>query len=78
MITAAIFLADRTPGTAAALHGLPLDDGWIPLVYARALSRFEWFACNPGGRYDPRRRRTTPTPIATTDASTHAQAKTSP
>jgi hypothetical protein len=48
VITAAIFLADQTPGTAAALHGLPLDDGWIHLVYARALSRFEWFAYNPG------------------------------
>lgn len=48
VVTAAIFLLDRTPGTAAAWTGLPLDDAWIHLVYARSFARFDWFAYNPG------------------------------
>src|SRR5574341_394192 len=33
----ALFLANRAPGTHAALRGFPLDDAWIHLVYARSL-----------------------------------------
>jgi hypothetical protein len=42
------FLAARHPGTDAALRGLPLDDSFIHLVYARALASFQGFAYNPG------------------------------
>ena len=45
---ALVFLFDRTPGTAAALVGFPLDDAWIHMVYARALADFQGFAYNPG------------------------------
>ena len=46
--TAICFLLDRAPGTAAALQGLPLDDAWIHLVYARSLAAWHGFAYNPG------------------------------
>ncbi len=42
------FLLDRSPGTDAAAVGLPLDDGWIHLVYARSLAGFDGFAYVPG------------------------------
>ena len=42
------FLFDRAPGTAAALYGLPLDDAWIHMVYARSLAALQGFAYNPG------------------------------
>jgi hypothetical protein len=42
------FVLDRTPGTAAAFVGLPLDDAWIHLVYARSLAALQGFAYNPG------------------------------
>ena len=45
---ALVFLLDAAPGTRAALDGLPLDDAWIHLVYARSLAAFEGFAYNPG------------------------------
>ncbi|HEY5284325.1 MAG TPA: hypothetical protein VIM14_16150, partial [Polyangia bacterium] len=45
---ALFFLLDRAPGTAAALVGLPLDDAWIHLVYARSLAALHGFAYNPG------------------------------
>ncbi len=45
---AALFLFDRAPGTRAALAGLPLDDGWIHLVYARSFGHLHGFAYNPG------------------------------
>ncbi len=35
---AILFLTDRSPGTDAALTGLPLDDAWIHLVYGRSVS----------------------------------------
>jgi hypothetical protein len=47
-ITSAVFLFDRSSGTRAALFGLPLDDGFIHLVYARSLSRFSGLEFNPG------------------------------
>jgi hypothetical protein len=48
LATALYFVFDRTPGTAAALTGFPLDDGWIHMVYARSLSALQGFAYNPG------------------------------
>jgi hypothetical protein len=45
---ALFFLLDRAPGSGAALVGLPLDDAWIHLVYARSLALLEGFAYNPG------------------------------
>jgi hypothetical protein len=45
---ALFFMFDRTPGTTAALVGLPLDDAWIHLVYARSLATLHGFAFNPG------------------------------
>jgi len=45
---ALLFLADRAPGTAAALVGFPLDDAWIHVVYARSLAGLHGFAYNPG------------------------------
>jgi hypothetical protein len=46
--TAALFLFNRAAGTDAALTGLPLDDSWIHLVYARSLAALQGFAYNPG------------------------------
>ena len=48
LVAALFFLFDRAPGTAAALTGLPLDDAWIHLVYARSLAALHGFAYNPG------------------------------
>lgn len=42
------FLGNHAPGTDAALRGLPLDDGWIHLVYARALVEEGGFHYNTG------------------------------
>ena len=48
VIVAVAMLSSRASGTDSALWGLPLDDGWIHLVYARNLiSGFE-VAFNPG------------------------------
>lgn len=48
IVTAAWFVLDRSPGTAAALDGFPLDDAWIHMVYARSLAEFGGYAYNPG------------------------------
>ncbi|HLL54042.1 MAG TPA: hypothetical protein VK447_10870 [Myxococcaceae bacterium] len=48
LVTAALFLFDRAPGTRAALTGLPVDDAWIHLVYARSFAHGQGFAYNPG------------------------------
>jgi len=48
LATALYFVFDRAPGTSAALVGLPLDDAWIHLVYARSLAALHGFAFNPG------------------------------
>lgn len=42
------FVLDRAPGTDAALVGLPLDDAWIHLAYARAFAGVTDFAFTPG------------------------------
>jgi len=44
----AAFLSSRSSGTDSALVGLPLDDGWIHLVYARNLAERGELAYNPG------------------------------
>lgn len=43
-----LFVRDRAPGTGAAWQGLPLDDAWIHLVYARAVALTGRFEYNPG------------------------------
>lgn len=48
LLTALYFVLDRAPGTAAAWVGLPLDDAWIHMVYARSLAALHGFAYNPG------------------------------
>lgn len=48
LVTALWFLLDRSPNTGAALVGLPLDDAWIHMVYARSLAALHGFAYNPG------------------------------
>jgi hypothetical protein len=48
LATALYFILDRTPGSTAAWAGLPLDDAWIHMVYARSLSLLQGFAYNPG------------------------------
>jgi hypothetical protein len=48
LLVAFCFVLDRAPGTAAALTGLPLDDAWIHMVYARGLAALHGFAYNPG------------------------------
>jgi hypothetical protein len=48
LATALWFVLDRSPGTAAALLGFPLDDAWIHMVYARSLAALQGFAYNPG------------------------------
>ena len=35
---AILYVSDRSPGTDAALSGLPLDDAWIHLVYGRSVA----------------------------------------
>lgn len=42
------FMLGRAPGTDAAWTGLPLDDAWTHLVYARSLGTGAGFAYNPG------------------------------
>lgn len=48
VLIAAWFLTDVSPGTDAALRGLPLDDAWIHLVYGRGLIESGLPAYNPG------------------------------
>ncbi len=46
--TGACFLFNRASGTDSALVGLPLDDSWIHLVYARNLAQRGELSYNPG------------------------------
>jgi len=48
LATALWFVLDRSPGSAAAWVGLPLDDAWIHLVYSRSIAALQGFAYNPG------------------------------
>ncbi|MCC7044568.1 MAG: hypothetical protein IT183_11945 [Acidobacteria bacterium] len=45
---AARYLFDGSPGTNAALRGMPLDDAFIHLVYGRSIAQEGMFAYNPG------------------------------
>lgn len=45
---ALLFVLSRASGTDSALVGLPLDDAWIHLVYARSLADRLAFCYNPG------------------------------
>jgi hypothetical protein len=42
------FVGNRASGTASSVNGLPLDDAWIHLVYARSLAHGQGLAYNPG------------------------------
>lgn len=48
VVLAGVFLFSRASGTDSAWVGLPLDDAWIHLVYARSLAEHLSFAYNPG------------------------------
>ncbi|HEX7541231.1 MAG TPA: hypothetical protein VF352_03795 [Anaerolineales bacterium] len=43
-----LYLIVLTPDGSYAWSGLPLDDNWIHLVYARSLVQQGWFNYNPG------------------------------
>ncbi|MDD2621164.1 MAG: hypothetical protein PHC92_10925 [Syntrophomonadaceae bacterium] len=45
---AGFYLLNQSSGGNAAWVGLPLDDGWIHLSYARSLAENGWFYYNPG------------------------------
>ena len=45
---AMFYLSSTHSGDNWAWRGLPLDDTWIHLVYARAIADHGWFAYNPG------------------------------
>ena len=47
-LVSAWFLAGRAAGPGFSLRGVPLDDVWIHLVYARSIARGEPFQYNPG------------------------------
>lgn len=44
----ALYLTGDAAGSDWAWKGLPLDDNWIHLVYARSLAENGWFYYNPG------------------------------
>jgi hypothetical protein len=44
----AFFLLNNDAGPGWAWRGLPLDDAWIHMVYARSLTEEGWFYYNPG------------------------------
>lgn len=47
-LTAFLYVSNTAPGTSAAFSGLPLDDAWIHLVYARGLVQDGLLTYNPG------------------------------
>ena len=48
LLSTAVFLASGEAGPNWALNGLPLDDTWIHLVYARNFAELGWFFYNAG------------------------------
>ncbi|PYT07815.1 MAG: hypothetical protein DMF49_07045 [Acidobacteria bacterium] len=47
-IGSSFYLGSSAAGAGYAWRGLPLDDAWIHLVYARSIARAEPFQYNPG------------------------------
>ena len=48
LATGLAFILNGASGQAAGLHGLPLDDAWVHLVYARNFAEGFTLAYNPG------------------------------
>ena len=48
LVVSALYLHGNAAGSDWAWKGLPLDDNWIHLVYARSLAENGWFYYNPG------------------------------
>lgn len=48
LLMALVYLLNNSSGGPWAWIGLPLDDNWIHLVYARSLAEQGWFFYNPG------------------------------
>jgi len=48
LAVAGLYLLGRQSGSGSAWSGLPLDDNWIHLVYARSLIEKGWFYYNAG------------------------------
>ena len=48
IVTTTYFLINSEAGRGWAAKGLPLDDTWIHLVYAKNLAEHGWFFYNPG------------------------------
>ncbi len=48
LVVSALYLTGDAAGSDWAWKGLPLDDNWIHLVYARSFAEHGWFYYNPG------------------------------
>lgn len=48
LLISLLYLLSKHSGSDSAWVGLPLDDNWIHLVYARSLAERGWFFYNPG------------------------------
>ncbi|HWL89243.1 MAG TPA: hypothetical protein VNO21_25745, partial [Polyangiaceae bacterium] len=48
LVMGSLYLSSTVSGSHSALHGVPLDDTWIHLVYARSFAEHGRFYYNPG------------------------------
>lgn len=48
LVLTSLYLTNEAAGSGWAWKGLPLDDNWIHLVYARSFAEQGWFYYNPG------------------------------